>query len=76
MLRFNLIIVFRNLLKNKIFSFINIFGFSIGLACSLFILIYVYFELSFDRFHKNFKDIYLVSLKSRRPPGSVRYRKC
>ncbi len=60
MLRFNLKIVFRNLLKNKVFSFINIFGFSIGLACSLFILIYVYFELSFDRFHKNFKDIYQV----------------
>jgi putative ABC transport system permease protein len=60
MLRFNLKIVFRNLLKNKIFSFINIFGFSIGLSCSLLILIYVYFELSFDRFHENFRNIYQV----------------
>lgn len=60
MFRFNLKIVFRNLIKNKVFSFINIFGFSIGLACSLFMLIYVYFELSFDRFHKNFRNIYQV----------------
>jgi len=63
MLRFNLKIVFRNLLKNKVFSFINIFGFSIGLACSLFILIYVYSELGFDRFHENFRNIYQVQQK-------------
>lgn len=63
MLRFNLKIALRNLLKNKVSSFINIFGFSIGLACSMFILIFVYFELSFDRFHQNFKDIYQVQQK-------------
>ena len=63
MLRFNLKIVLRNLLKNKVFSFIQIFGFSIGLACSLLILIYVYFELSFDRFHENFRSIYQVQQK-------------
>jgi len=63
MLRFNLKIVFRNLLKNQVFSFINIFGFSIGLSCSLLILIYVYFEFSFDRFHENFRNIYQVQQK-------------
>jgi len=41
----------RNLMKNKTFSFINIAGLSIGMAACLLILQYVCFELSFDRFN-------------------------
>ena len=50
----------RNLRKNKIFSFINIAGLSIGMAACLLILQYVSFELSFDQFNKNAPDIYRV----------------
>jgi putative ABC transport system permease protein len=50
----------RNLRKNKIFSFINIAGLSIGMAACLLILQYVSFELSFDQFNKNAADIYRV----------------
>src|SRR5256714_3351958 len=50
----------RNLVKNKTFSFINIAGLSIGMAACLLILQYVSFELSFDQFHKNADDIYRV----------------
>ncbi len=51
----------RNLMKNKIFSFINIAGLSIGIAACLLILQYVSFELSFDQFNKNAADIYRVT---------------
>ena len=50
----------RNLWKNKTFSFINIAGLSIGMAACLLILQYVSFELSFDQFNKNAPDIYRV----------------
>jgi putative ABC transport system permease protein len=48
----------RNLLKRKLYSFINIFGLAIGVAVCLVILQYVDFELSYDTFHKNAKQIY------------------
>src|ERR1043165_3325425 len=51
----------RNLMKNKTFSLINIAGLSIGMAACLLILQYVSFELSFDQFNKNTSDIYRVS---------------
>src|SRR4051795_6416799 len=50
----------RNLMKNKTFSFINIAGLSIGMAACLLILQYVSFELSYDQFNKNAADIYRV----------------
>jgi putative ABC transport system permease protein len=51
----------RNLSKNKTFSFINIAGLAIGMAACLLILQYVSFELSYDQFNKNAVDIYRVS---------------
>ena len=50
----------RNIKKNKIFSFINIAGLSIGMAACLLILQYVNFELSYDQFNKNISDVYRV----------------
>src|SRR5690348_587289 len=50
----------RNLWKNKTFSFINIAGLSIGMAACLLILQYVSFELSYDQFNKNVNDVYRV----------------
>jgi len=43
-------ITFRNIKRNKSFSFINIAGLAVGLACSMFIFLWVQDELSFDRF--------------------------
>jgi putative ABC transport system permease protein len=51
----------RNLLKSKLFSVINIAGLSIGIAACLLILQYVSFQLSFDRFNKHADDIYRVT---------------
>ncbi len=50
----------RNLIKNKAHSFINIMGLSIGLACSLLIFLWVQNELSVDAFFKNDARLYKV----------------
>ena len=51
----------RNLVKNKIFSSINIIGLSIGMAGCLLILEFVSFELSYDHFNQNGPDIYRIT---------------
>ncbi|MBA4850861.1 ABC transporter permease [Emticicia sp. BO119] len=53
-------IAFRNLIRNKVFSFINIIGLALGLAVSTLILLFVSHEVSYDTFHKNYKRIYQV----------------
>jgi len=57
---------FRNLSRNKIYSFINIAGLSIGLACAMLIMLYVKDEVSFDRFHQNVDNIYRIASKASR----------
>ena len=53
-------IALRNVWGNKIFSFINIFGLAIGMACSLVIFLFVKDETSYDRFNKDANNIYRV----------------
>lgn len=60
MLRNYFVITLRNLLKSKTYSFINIAGLSIGIACSLLILLWVFDELSFDKFHPKADRLYQV----------------
>ncbi|MEP6684495.1 MAG: ABC transporter permease [Parafilimonas sp.] len=64
MLRNYLKTAWRNLSRNKVYSFINIAGLSIGLACAMLIMLYVKDEVSFDRFHKNVNNIYRIVSKS------------
>ena len=49
---------YRNLMKRKKFSFINVFGLAIGMASALLILTYVTFEFSFDKMHTKYPHIY------------------
>ncbi|MGH7496408.1 MAG: ABC transporter permease [bacterium] len=51
-------IAFRNFLKYKAYSFINVAGLALGLGCCILMLLYVQDELSYDRFHVNAKQIY------------------
>ncbi len=53
-------VAFRNILRSKSFSFINISGLALGLACSLMIYLWVQDELSVDNFHANKKLLYRV----------------
>ncbi len=54
-------IAWRNLLRNKVYSFINIIGLSIGLACCMLIILYNKDEVSYDRFHENANNIFRVT---------------
>jgi putative ABC transport system permease protein len=58
-------VAIRNILKYKFFSAINITGLVIGMSCCLLIFIYVQDELSFDRFHKDYQNIYRIALHGR-----------
>ncbi|OJV16748.1 MAG: hypothetical protein BGO21_28195 [Dyadobacter sp. 50-39] len=60
MLRNYLKIAWRNLLKNKMFSSINILGLALGMACSLLIMLWVQDEIKMDRFHENDARLYSV----------------
>ena len=53
-------IAFRNLIRFKAYSAINITGLAIGMACCILILLYVYDEMSYDRFNKNSDRIYRI----------------
>jgi len=55
MIRNYLKLALRNLMRNKVFSFINIFGLSVGLACCILICIYIFHETGYDK-HQNNKD--------------------
>jgi len=54
-------IAFRNIVRHKAFAAINIAGLAIGMTCSIFILLWVQNELSYDRFHKNEDEIYRIT---------------
>ena len=62
MLRNYLKIAFRNLVKNKVYSFINIGGLAVGIACCLLITLYVVDELSYDQYHQKADRIYRLNL--------------
>lgn len=60
MLRNNLKMAWRNLMRHKVFSLINISGLALGMTCSILILLWVKDELSFDRFHAQGEQLYRV----------------
>lgn len=60
MMTYSLKIALRNLVRHKSYSLISLFGFAVGIAASVLIVLYVLDELSFDRFHKDPEEIFLV----------------
>lgn len=60
MIRNYLKIGWRNLTKNRSYAFINIFGLSLGIACSIVIFTIVKYHLGFDNFHENKERIYRI----------------
>ncbi|MCE2996171.1 MAG: ABC transporter permease, partial [Flammeovirgaceae bacterium] len=57
MFRNYLKVAFRNLTKNSVYSFINIVGLAVGLACSILISLWVLDELSYDQFQPKLKQL-------------------
>ena len=64
-------IALRNIKNQKGYSFINITGLAVGIACCLFITLWVLDELSFDRFHKDVDNIYQVLVHTDVPNNST-----
>ncbi|MBW1299078.1 FtsX-like permease family protein [Aquimarina litoralis] len=62
-------IAFRNLWKNRIFTSFNIVGLTLAFGVALLLTIYAVFELSFDRFHKNGDQLYMVYTEESTPNG-------
>lgn len=58
-------IALRNILKYKLYSSINVFGLAIGMACSMFIMLYIADEISYDRFLDDSDNIYRVGFGGR-----------
>jgi len=56
----NIKIAYRNLIRNKGFSFINIAGLTIGMTCTILLLLWVNHELSYDKFHKKEKQLFQI----------------
>ena len=64
-------IAFRNILRHKIYSFINISGLAIGMASCLIIMFWVQNELSFDKYHENSDQIFRVINQANNPDGII-----
>src|ERR1700683_1991447 len=66
-----LLVAIRHFWRNKIFSFINIIGLSIGISAALVIFLIVHYDLTFDKSHKDADRIYRVVTESRFDNGAV-----
>jgi putative ABC transport system permease protein len=64
----------RNLMKHKFISFINLFGLTVGLTCCLLITVYILHETSYDKYHANANRIYRVTRSFNNKDGTVTLR--
>ncbi|GEO04560.1 ABC transporter permease [Adhaeribacter aerolatus] len=71
MFRNYLKIAFRNMLRHKVYSFINLFGLTVGLTCCLLITLYITNELSYDKYHAKADRIYRVTRNFVNQDGTV-----
>ena len=71
MIKSNIKIAIRSLLKHKIFSFINILGLAVGITACFLIFLYVSFETSFDNFHSKRDRIYRVVADVKTPTETI-----
>lgn len=69
MLKSYLKLAWRNLIKNKVSSVINIGGLIVGLSTSILILLMIVDEFSYDSFHKNLSNIYLLEKNQQNADG-------
>ena len=69
MLKHNLLIIFRNFKRSKSTFFINLIGLSTGIACALFIYMWVHDEINVDKFNVNDSRLYQVMANFKSPEG-------
>lgn len=54
-------IAIRNILRYKVHSFINVVGLAVGMSCTILILLWVQYKLSFDHYHEKADRIYRLA---------------
>lgn len=64
-------IAFRHIMRQKIFTVINVSGLALGMAVCMLIALWIQHELSFDRFHENANEIYRVTEEQYQSSGSM-----
>jgi len=64
-------IAFRNMLRQKVYSIINVSGLGIGMAACILILLFVQDELSYDKYHDKSERIYRVTREWKNPDGET-----
>ncbi len=55
------IIAFRNILKYKVFSFINVIGLTIGITCCILLTLFIHYEFSYERHFNDYQNIYRIT---------------
>jgi putative ABC transport system permease protein len=65
-------ITLRQLMKNKTFTFINLFGLTLGFLCFILLALYIHDELSFDLFHQDSNRMYRVLQHEKQENGTTR----
>jgi hypothetical protein len=69
-------IAFRNLVRNKTYAFITIVGLSLGMACTILLMLTVHHELSFDTFHEKKSSLFHIYSKSQTVEGEEMRQNC
>ena len=60
-----LLVAIRNLFKQRVYTLINVTGMGVGITCSIFIILFVNHELSYDKFHSNSDKIYRLGVRGK-----------
>lgn len=69
MIKNYLLLAFRNFLRNRSYTLINVLGLTIGLTACIIIFLLISYELRFDRFHKHYDHIYRITQRTRSSSG-------
>ena len=69
MIHHYLFVAFRNIWRQKGQAVIHLSSLSIGMACTILILLWIHDELSYDKFHGNYNELYRVVVKDESPAG-------
>ncbi|HRI80261.1 MAG TPA: ABC transporter permease, partial [Cyclobacteriaceae bacterium] len=67
-------IALRSLMRNKIYSTINILGLALGVACCLLLVLYIQDEFSYDRYHNRLNDLYRITTDLTTARGTEKMR--
>jgi putative ABC transport system permease protein len=66
-------IAIRNLLRNRIYTFINTLGLSLGMACAIVLYLYIQHELSYDSYHQKYKEIYRATTDMKMADNHIKF---